>query len=283
MKTAIDVGYRHIDCAMLYGNEKEIGEAIRAKIADGTVRREDLFVVTKLWNTFHEEEKVVPTCRKSLENFGLSYVDLYLVHWPVAQESYDLNPNCPFVETEVLDYDYVNTWRGMEKCVELGLAKSIGVSNFNSKQIARILANCTVKPVMNQVEVNLHLSNKKLINYCRSLGIEVTSYSPFGSPSRPWKSETDPVISFRDPKLVQIGDKYGKTSAQVMLRYLVQIGTIPIPKSVNRERLIQNGNIFDFELSKSDMDILDSYNRNFRSVSADVYAGKPNYPFDEEF
>lgn len=152
IKDAIDIGYRHIDCAMLYGNEKEIGYAIKQKIEDGTVKREELFIVTKLWNTFHEKEKVIPTCKKSLENFGLDYLDLYLIHWPVAQKTLgELNAKYPFSNAIGIDYDYVNTWKGMEECVKLGLTKSIGLSNFNSKQVQRIYENSTIKPVMNQV------------------------------------------------------------------------------------------------------------------------------------
>lgn len=152
VKDAIDVGYRHIDCAMLYGNEKEIGEAIREKINDGTVKREDLFIVTKLWNTFHEKEQVVPTCKKSLENFGLDYIDLYLIHWPVALKLIGpFNIRLPFKDAHGYDYDYVDTWKGMEECVRLGLTKSIGLSNFNSQQVQRVLDAATIKPVMNQV------------------------------------------------------------------------------------------------------------------------------------
>lgn len=137
---------------MLYGNEKEIGKGIREKIQDGTVKREDLFIVTKLWNTFHEREKVVPTCKKSLENFGLDYVDLYLIHWPVAQKLVgELNEEFPFANAVGIEYDYVDTWKGMEECVNQGLARSIGLSNFNSKQLQRVLDAATIKPVMNQV------------------------------------------------------------------------------------------------------------------------------------
>lgn len=137
---------------MLYCNEKEIGSAIRAKIADGTVKREDLFIVTKLWNTFHEKEKVVPTCQQSLENFGLDYIDLYLIHWPVAQKTLGpLNLRLPFSNAVGIDYDYVETWKGMEECVTLGLTKGIGLSNFNEKQVQRVLDMATIKPVMNQV------------------------------------------------------------------------------------------------------------------------------------
>lgn len=143
---------------MLYGNEKEIGEAIKEKISDGTVKREDLFVVTKLWNTFHERDQVVPTCKKSLENFGLDYIDLYLIHWPVALKlKGPLNVFRPFDDAEGYDYDYVETWKGMEECVRLGLAKSIGLSNFNSEQVQRVLDAATIKPVMNQVSSELYM------------------------------------------------------------------------------------------------------------------------------
>lgn len=156
VKDAIDIGYRHFDCAMLYSNEAEIGSAIREKIASGDVRRDELFIVTKLWNTFHDKEEVVPTCRKSLENFGLDYIDLYLIHWPVAQKSTGpFDVSFPFSNVLEYDYDYVETWKGMEECVRLGLTKSIGLSNFNSKQITRVLENASIKPVMNQVSINV--------------------------------------------------------------------------------------------------------------------------------
>lgn len=129
----------------------------------------------------------------------------------------------------------------------------------------------------------MNLNNKKLINFCKNHKIYVTAYSPFGSPSRPWKKATDLVISFDDPKLIEIGNKYGKTTAQIMLRYLIQIGTIPIPKSINEERLIQNADVFDFELNETDMMVLDSYNCNYRSVPADELRKSTDYPFFEEY
>lgn len=143
---------------MVYGNEKEIGEGIRAILDAKLVKREELFITTKLWNTFHEQDKVVDACRKSLENFGLDYIDLYLVHWPVALKTVGpYNSLLPFENAVGYDYDYVKTWKGMEECVKLGLAKSIGISNFNKEQIERVLANCTIKPVTNQVNKFLNL------------------------------------------------------------------------------------------------------------------------------
>lgn len=153
VKHAIDVGYRNFDCAWIYGNEKEIGEGIRSKIEDGTVKREDLFITTKLWNTFHEQDAVIPSLKESLNNFGLDYVDLYLIHWPCAQKNIgQFNNLQPFDGILNIEYDYVNTWKGMEECVKLGLTKGIGLSNFNIEQVQRILDAANIRPVMNQVK-----------------------------------------------------------------------------------------------------------------------------------
>ncbi|CAH0563503.1 unnamed protein product [Brassicogethes aeneus] len=280
VKHAIDCGYRYFDCAMLYGNEAEIGQGIREKIADGTVTRDELFIVTKLWNTFHERDQVVPTCRQSLENFGLDYVDLYLIHWPVAQKlSGPFNINLPFDNAACYNHDFVDTWRGMEECVDLGIAKSIGVSNFTNEQLQRVLDAARIKPVMNQVEVTPNLNQKSLIKYCKDRGVQVTAYSPFGSPARPWKKPGDPDVSLDDPKLMSIGKKYGKTTSQVILRYLVELGAIPIPKSQNPKRIEMNIDIFDFTLDDEDMKAMDSFNCNGRAVHAMELMGSNEYPF----
>ncbi|KAI4459522.1 aldo/keto reductase [Holotrichia oblita] len=269
VKHAIDIGYRHIDCAMLYGNEKEIGEAIREKLKEGVVKREDLFIVTKLWNTFHEREQVVPACKNL---------------WKILKLLGELDVDFPFKNAVGLDYDYVDTWKGMEECVDLGLTKSIGLSNFNSKQVQRVLDAARIKPVMNQIEVNPNINQKILIKFCRDRGIEVTAYSPFGSPSRPWAKPGDPVIHLTDPKLVAIGKKYKKTAAQIVLRYVFELGTIPIPKSTNKQRLAANLDIFNFELSSSDKAIIDQFNCNGRAVPAMELKGIAHYPFkDDEF
>ncbi|XP_044762183.1 aldo-keto reductase family 1 member B1-like [Coccinella septempunctata] len=281
VKYAIDIGYRHIDCAMLYGNEKEIGEAVREKIADGTVKREDLFITTKLWNMFHEYEQVVPTCKKSLENLGLDYVDLYLIHWPVAQKLTEIDPLNPFGlgNAVIIKHDFTETWKGMEECVRLGLTKSIGLSNFNSVQVLRILDVAKIMPVTNQIEVNPHLNQKKLIKFCKDRNIVITAYSPFGSPARTWAKPGQPEIAFDHPTFVKIGEKYGKTSSQVILRYLIDIGTVPIPKSTNKERLKLNLHVFDFKLDEDDISAIDAMNMDHRAVHALDLVESDDYPF----
>ncbi|KAK2712081.1 hypothetical protein QYM36_010939 [Artemia franciscana] len=264
VKNAIEVGYRHIDCAMVYENEKEVGAAIKAKIDDGTVKREDLFVVSKLWNTFHQVDLVIPTCKKTIEDLGVGYLDLYLIHWPMAyKENAGMFPADENGKTLYSSVDYVDAWKGMEELVKMGLVKSIGISNFNSEQVQRVLDVATIKPVNNQVECHPYLNQKKLIAFCKERGICVTAYSPLGSPDRPWAKPDDPKL-MEDPKLVELAKKHGKSPAQVLLRYQVQRGVIAIPKSVHKERLAQNINIFDFNLSDEDVKLVDSFDCNGR-------------------
>lgn len=285
VRDAVDAGYRNFDCAYIYGNEKEIGKALREKIAEGVVKREDLFITTKLWNTSHKREQVVPTCKRSVENFGLGYVDLYLIHWPV---SYNENAKGLWPVDEKgnplsEDIDYLDTWRGMEECVKLGLAKSIGLSNFNSQQIERVLSIATIKPVMNQVECHPNLNQKKLREFCAQRGIAITAYSPFGSPKRTWLKSGDPQVTIEAPEIVAIGKKYGKTPAQVILRYLIQIGTVPIPKSSSKERIKQNINIFDFNLTPGEISAIDKLDCGIRICTASEFKKHKDYPFSIEF
>lgn len=164
------------------------------------------------------------------------------------------------------DVDYLDTWKEMEKLVDHGLVKSIGVSNFNSEQITRVLENCRIKPVTNQVECSPSLNQKKLIEFCKARDITVTAYSPLTRPHRYETNKSLPKPALLDPKVTEIGVKYDKTPAQVILRYLVQLGAVPIPKSSNEERIKQNIDIFDFELTPDEVKIMDSFHTGQRSV-----------------
>ncbi|CAH0561256.1 unnamed protein product [Brassicogethes aeneus] len=224
VKDAIDAGYRHFDCAWFYGNENEVGLGLNAKIDDGTVKREDIFVTSKLWNNFHEKKCVLPKIKETLAALKLDYLDLYLIHWPFGFK--ENAPLWPVGEVDSYsDVDYLETWQAMEECVKQNLTKSIGVSNFNAAQIERILENCTIKPAVNQVEVNPNLNQKKLIDFCKKHDIVITGYCPLGrsefagTPGFP-----DPTIF--DPKVKEIGEKYRKTPAQVVLNYLGQPGEV---------------------------------------------------------
>jgi len=278
---AIDVGYRHIDCAYVYGNEKEVGAAITSKISTKKVKREDLFITSKLWNTFHRPDLVEGALRETLKNLGIAYLDLYLMHWPLAyKEEGELFPK----ENEKIlfsDVDYVDTWKAMEELVRKGLVNSIGVSNFNKNQIQRVLEIATIRPVNNQVECHPYLNQKRLIEFCKSEKITVTAYSPLGSPDRPWAKPEDPLL-LEDSKLKKIAVKYGKTAAQVVLRYQVQRGIITIPKSVTNHRIEENFKVFDFELSKEDVDFIDTFDCNGRFCPMTGGLDHPFHPFKND-
>ncbi|XP_063983415.1 1,5-anhydro-D-fructose reductase-like [Diachasmimorpha longicaudata] len=276
VKYAIDIGYRHIDTAFYYKNEKEVGDAIREKIKDNTVKREDIFVTTKLWNTAHAEDKVVSACRKSLENLGLEYMDLYLIHWPIAfQDNEDLMPVDSTGLLMFSDTDYLETWKGMEECVRQGLTRSIGVSNFNSHQITRIMEMATIKPVNNQVEVTVNLNQVPLIEFCKKYGITVTGYSPLGRPG----NRRGVANSLDSSEILAISEKYKKTPAQIACRYVYQQGAAPIPKSVTPSRIKENIDIFDFELTSEEMKTIEMAGSGVRMGSFPDAKDHRYYPF----
>merc|ERR1719516_899295 len=215
--------------------------------------------------------------KKTLNDLGLDYLDLYLIHWPHAFK----RGEDKFPKTEAGDVMYdqsihpTDTWLAMEKLVEKGLVKSIGVSNFNSEQIEDILKRGNIKPVTNQVECHPHLNQEKLINFCKERDITITAYSPLGSPDRPWAKPDD-------PKLKKIGEKYNKSPAQVLIRSQVQRGVIVIPKSVTPSRIDENAAVFDFALSEEDMDTITGFDCNGRMIVPERDASHPHYPFQDD-
>ncbi|XP_050095756.1 1,5-anhydro-D-fructose reductase-like [Anopheles aquasalis] len=292
VKTAIDEGYRHIDTAYFYQNESQVGQAVRAKMAEGVIKREDVFIVTKVWNTFHAPEHVEQAFQRSLDNLGLDYIDLYLIHWPMGWAFSGWSPS-DFMPTDDAtgktinsDVDYLDTWAAMERLLETGKVKSIGVSNFNSEQLTRLLAHCKVKPVTNQVECNPAINQRKLIEFCRKHDIVITAYSPLGRPNL-----VDPVIgtegipkhALDDPRVINIGKKYGKTPGQVVLRYLVELGTVPIPKSSRLERIRQNIDIFDFQLTADEIKVMDGFHTGGRTVPFKFSSDHKYFPFNLEY
>jgi alcohol dehydrogenase (NADP+) len=258
-------GYKHIDCASVYGNEKQIGDAFNDLFSSGT-NRKDIFVTSKLWNTDHKPEDVVKACKKTLSDLQIDYLDLYLVHWAIAfKNGGELEPldENGYVITENIPER--ETWEAMEELVKLGLVKSIGISNFNTQSIVDLLSYCNIKPVVNQIELHAYNSQNEIVQYLQDVNIQPVAYSPLGSPGA--LQEKDPVL-LKDEMLINIANKYKKTPAQILLNWGIARGTVVIPKSTSEERLIENISSLDFELAIEDIQAISNLNRNYRFVDS---------------
>lgn len=230
---ALNAGYRSIDTAQFYDNEAGVGEAIK----ESGIPREEIFVTTKVWNTHHGYDKALEAFEQSLTLLNLDYIDLYLVHWPMPK--YDL---------------YVETYKALEKLYHDGRVRAIGVSNFHIVHLERLLAECEIKPVVNQVECHPYLQQKELKAFCKENDIVVEAWSPIAKGGE----------VLQDEIIKEIADKYGKSAAQVVLRWHMQEGTIAIPKSVTPSRIKENIDIFDFSLTDEEMEKIASLDRNHR-------------------
>ncbi|XP_072256245.1 aldo-keto reductase family 1 member C3-like [Pyxicephalus adspersus] len=284
VKVALEVGYRHIDSAFLYGNEVEVGRAINAKIADGTVKREDVFYTGKLWSTFHVPSRVQPALERSLKDLNLDYMDLFLIHTPLEfKPGDDLFPTDKNGKPIYNNTDLRDTWRAMEDCKEAGLVKSIGVSNFNSSQLNLILnmPGLRYKPVCNQVECHIYLNQTRMLKFCKSHDIVLVAYGVLGSTrDQDWVDQSAPIL-LKDPVLNVIAKKHGRTPAEVAMRHLLQKGIVVLAKSFKPERIKQNLKVFEFELSEEEIKSLDALNQNLRYVNTDMWKDHPKYPFLE--
>jgi len=243
----LDCGYRHIDCAAIYKNEKEVGEAFAHVFAKG-IKREELWVTSKLWNQEHAPKDVRPALMQTLSDLGLKYLDLYLIHWPVCLAK---TAGWPPKPEDYIDIPIIDTWREMEKLVDEGLVRNIGVSNFTSVKTEKLWTEARIKPSVNQVEMHPLLQQTKLREYCSFRGIHVTAFSSLGSNTSPLRGQFPNILE--NPTIVKIGRKHNKTPAQILLKWGVQLGASVIPKSTRKERLNENKQLFDFELDKDDM------------------------------
>ncbi|KAK7392880.1 hypothetical protein VNO78_21330 [Psophocarpus tetragonolobus] len=244
---AIKLGYRHFDTASFYGSEEALGEAIAEATQLGLIKsREELFITSKLWLTDNFPHLVLPALQKSLQRLKLEYLDLYLIHWPISVKPGDWET--PYTEDLITTFDLKGVWIAMEQCQKLGLAKSIGVSNFTCKKLEDLLSFATIPPSVNQVEMNPAWHQKKLKEFCDSKGIIITAFSPLAAKGASWGSN----VVMDSEILKEIAEAHGRTIAQVCLRWLHEQGVTIAAKSYNKERMKQNLEIFDWSLTRDD-------------------------------
>lgn len=228
---ALAVGYRHIDTAARYGNESGVGQAVK----DSGLKREEVFITSKLWNTERGYDKTMAAFEKTLAELGTDYLDLYLIHWPANEKQFGQ-------EAAALNLD---TWRAFEDLYKAGKIKAIGVSNFMPNHLEALLAQAEIKPMVNQIEVHPGWPQTEAIRYCQRNDILVEAWAPLGE-----------AAALSNPVLAKIAAKYDHTPAQVCLRWEIQQGILPLPKSVHKERMAENTKLFDFELTEDEMDII---------------------------
>ncbi|MDB4476182.1 aldo/keto reductase [bacterium] len=279
---AIRAGYRHLDSAADYGNEVAVGQGISMALEAGLCRREDLWITSKLWNTFHDPKHVSAACQRSLDDLGLDYLDLYLVHFPIAQPFvdfsdryppgwfFDPNANAPSMQTAAVPLS--DTWGAMEELVEQGLVREIGICNYNSGLLHDLMSYAKHPPAMLQIESHPYLSQEALLRTAASYNIPVTAFSPLGALSYvalDMASDTESVLS--ESVVLSAAQRVQRTPAQVVLRWAIQRGTAVIPKTSRAERLIENSSLFDFTLSDDEMTAISSLNRNRRFNDPGVF------------
>lgn len=242
---ALEAGYRHFDCAHVYGNEKEVGQAFRKAFDSGIVKREELFVTGKLWNSDHDVDVVEKACQLSLANLGLEYFDLYLIHFPVAWKHTGIETPS-WGKSELGDTPLIDTWRAMESLVEKGKIRSIGVSNYPLMLVHDLVTQAKIPVSCNQIETHAYYTRESLVKYCLSRNICVTAHTPLGG-GKANEEYTKSPSPLEDPVIIEIASAKNATPAQVLLRFLLQRGVVVLPKSVKASRMKENIGLFDMD------------------------------------
>ncbi|MFN8531385.1 MAG: aldo/keto reductase [Anaerolineae bacterium] len=273
---ALDVGYRHLDCAAVYGNERQIGQVLQEVFkANSGIKREDLWITSKLWNDMHDEANVIPACERSLKDLQLDYLDLYLVHWPFP------NHHAPGVNVDSRDThakpyiheNFMKTWRQMERLVEMGKVKHIGSSNMTIPKLRLLLRDAAIKPAVNEMELHPHFQQPELFEFVRTNGIVPIGYSPIGSPSRPLRDRTaEDTTDIEDPVIIRIAERLKVHPAVVCIKWAVQRGQIPIPFSVRREQYLSTLKAVAADpLTEAEMRAIAAIDKNCRLIKGQVF------------
>jgi alcohol dehydrogenase (NADP+) len=265
---ALKTGYRHVDCAFIYGNEDVIGQAFSDAFAQKVVRREELFVTSKLWNDAHEKSAVRPALEATLRSLHLDYLDLYLIHWPVALKRGTHFPSHPDEFLSPQQAPLAETWAALEDCQRQGLCRHIGVSNFTQSKLTELLQTAKQKPEMNQVELHPYLQQPELVEFCQKNGIHVTAYAPLGAGMA---DEAGRVAILKNPVMLEIAQKHGCTTAQVALAWGMARGIVVIPKSVKVHRIAENFASQSVELDDSDLKRIASLDRGLRITTGALW------------
>lgn len=272
VKTAIEIGYRHFDCALVYGNEQEIGQAFADAMKEGTVKREELWITSKLWNNSHEKQYILPSINTTLKDLQLDYLDLYLIHWPVALKREVAYPQTGEDMLSLTAIPLSETWAEMILLKEMGLTRHIGVSNFSTKKITEIAQATGILPEVNQLEMHPFLQQSAMLDFCHSKGIHLTGYCPLGSADRPANRIVDgePKL-FENLAIRELALTKGCSPAQIMLAWAVNRGTSVIPKSVNPQRLAENLAAADIELTPQEMEIMRGLDLHYRYIKGNFW------------
>jgi len=268
IKTAIRMGYRHIDCASLYGNEAEIGQALNELLEQGEIKREELWVTSKLWNDCHHPDHVRPAMEKTLADLQLDYLDLYLMHWPLAFEHGQLYPETVDALIPLAQLPLETTWKAMGSLLDDQLCRHLGVANFSIKKLQRLIDQGTHRPEVNQIEMHPYLQQRSMVEFCQRERILLTAYAPLGSGGRPETlKEADEPTLLADPVIAKIAQAHQVTPAQILLRWGMARGTAVIPKTVQPTRLKENLAALNIQLDQAEIaaiDQLDQHRRYFR-------------------
>ncbi|MHA6280905.1 aldo/keto reductase [Salinimicrobium sp. CAU 1759] len=279
VKIALKNGYRHIDCASTYGNEAEIGEAFSEIFSEGKIKREDVWVTSKLWNDSHEKEHVLPALKQTLNDLQLDYLDLYLIHWPVAFKHGVSFPSKDEDYLSLEEVPLIETWNELIKAKEQGLVKHIGVSNFSSKKLNDLMSQTSENPEMNQVELHPFLPQPELLQFCKENDIHCTAYSPLGSGDRSAQMKADDEPSLmEEPAIKDVAKKHNASPAQVLIKWAVSRGTAVIPKSTTKEHIISNLESQKLSLDEDDLKKIANIEREYRYVTGEFFV-TPGNPY----